>query len=169
MVPRIDADIELTFKRTMMHVFPSSPRTPIYFLPQEEIGYGPACWLWDYLRRSGMAGFFLPISGGADSAATAAIVGIMTQLIIEAIPGNPQILNDVRAVTREPNYTPANAKELCNKIFFTCYMGTTNSSQETRDRAQLVASQVGSYHLSVTIDEIISSFANVFTQVIIFF
>ena len=27
---------------------------------------GPACWLWDYLRRSGMGGFFLPLSGGAD-------------------------------------------------------------------------------------------------------
>lgn len=31
---------------------------------EEEISLGPACWLWDYLRRSGMSGFFLPLSGG---------------------------------------------------------------------------------------------------------
>jgi NH3-dependent NAD+ synthetase len=49
--------------------------------PEEEIAYGPACWLWDYLRRSGASGFLLPLSGGADSAATAAIVGCMTQAL----------------------------------------------------------------------------------------
>ena len=30
---------------------------------QEECCMGPACWLWDYLRRSGAAGFLLPLSG----------------------------------------------------------------------------------------------------------
>jgi NAD+ synthase (glutamine-hydrolysing) len=29
--------------------------------PSEEIGYGPGCWLWDYLRRSKQSGFFLPL------------------------------------------------------------------------------------------------------------
>lgn len=42
--------------------------------------YGPACWLWDYLRRSGASGFLLPLSGGADSSSTAAIVGCMCQV-----------------------------------------------------------------------------------------
>ena len=32
--------------------------------PEEEISLGPACWMWDYLRRSGMNGYFLPLSGG---------------------------------------------------------------------------------------------------------
>ncbi len=27
--------------------------TPRLHQPEEEIAYGPACWLWDYLRRSG--------------------------------------------------------------------------------------------------------------------
>lgn len=31
--------------------------------PEEECCLGPACWLWDFLRRSGAAGFFLPLSG----------------------------------------------------------------------------------------------------------
>ena len=29
--------------------------------PEEECALGPACWLWDYLRRSGAGGFLLPL------------------------------------------------------------------------------------------------------------
>ncbi len=29
---------------------PSKPQPPRFHLPEEEIAYGPACWLWDYLR-----------------------------------------------------------------------------------------------------------------------
>lgn len=46
---------------------------------------GPACWLWDYLRRSGATGFLLPLSGGADSSAVAAIVGSMCQQVVAAV------------------------------------------------------------------------------------
>jgi NAD+ synthase (glutamine-hydrolysing) len=44
----------------------TSPTAPIKLRlhsPEEECCLGPACWLWDYLRRSGAAGFFLPLSG----------------------------------------------------------------------------------------------------------
>lgn len=54
-----------------------------YHTPEEEIALGPSCWLWDYLRRSGASGFLLPLSGGADSSAVAAIVGCMCQLVIK--------------------------------------------------------------------------------------
>lgn len=46
---------------------------------------GPACWLWDYLRRSGQGGFFLPLSGGVDSTSTACIVFSMCTQICDAI------------------------------------------------------------------------------------
>lgn len=36
---------------------------PRYSTPEEECCLGPACWLWDYMRRTGAAGFFLPLSG----------------------------------------------------------------------------------------------------------
>lgn len=45
---------------------------------------GPACWLWDYLRRSGMTGFFLPLSGGIDSSSTACLVGSMCDIVIQS-------------------------------------------------------------------------------------
>lgn len=56
-----------------------------YHTPEEEIALGPACWLWDYLRRSGSRGFFLPLSGGIDSCATAVIVHSMCRLVITDI------------------------------------------------------------------------------------
>ena len=51
----------------------------------EEIAHGPALWLWDYLRRSGARGFFIPLSGGADSASVASIVGSMAKLVLLSI------------------------------------------------------------------------------------
>jgi hypothetical protein len=33
------------------YCLPSPPREPFYHTPEEEIARGPACWLWDYLRR----------------------------------------------------------------------------------------------------------------------
>lgn len=29
--------------------------------PEEEIAFGPALWLWDYLRRSSLGGFLSPL------------------------------------------------------------------------------------------------------------
>jgi NAD+ synthase (glutamine-hydrolysing) len=63
----------------------SKPVKVKIYTPSEEIRYGPACWLWDYLRRSKSGGFFLPSSGGIDSCATALIVYSMCELVIESL------------------------------------------------------------------------------------
>ena len=60
-----------------------------YHTPEEEIAMGPACWLWDYLRRSRAAGYFVPLSGGIDSCATACIVFSMCRIVAkEALAGS---------------------------------------------------------------------------------
>lgn len=65
---------------------PASPPIEIWFpTPEEEILYGPACWLWDYLRRSCQGGFLLPLSGGVDSCASAVVVYSMCCLVVDAI------------------------------------------------------------------------------------
>ena len=46
---------------------------------------GPACWMWDYLRRSAQGGFFLPLSGGIDSSSSACLVASMCHLVVEAV------------------------------------------------------------------------------------
>lgn len=66
----------------------------IYWSPEEEIAQGPACWLWDYLRRSGQGGFFLPLSGGVDSSSTALIVYSMCKLVVDSIQKGGKILSN---------------------------------------------------------------------------
>ncbi|XP_011138407.1 probable glutamine-dependent NAD(+) synthetase isoform X1 [Harpegnathos saltator] len=134
--------------------------------PEEEIAMAPACWLWDYLRRAYQGGFFLPLSGGVDSSASACIVYSMCQMIFDTINrGDIQVLADVRKIVGDSEYTPASAKELCNLILVTCYMGTENSSAETKARAAELANQLGSYHHGVVIDSAVSAVLGIFQQV----
>ncbi|PLW51740.1 hypothetical protein PCASD_00524 [Puccinia coronata f. sp. avenae] len=140
------------------------PISAVYQTPEEEIALGPACWLWDYLRRSGMKGYFVPLSGGIDSCATAMIVYSMCTLVTkEARLGNQQVIDDTIRITGEsPDYVPLDARELCNKIFHTCYMGTENSSPETRKRAKDLASAIGSYHTDLNMDAVVTAIRTLF-------
>ncbi|KAL1710864.1 hypothetical protein EV121DRAFT_251128 [Schizophyllum commune] len=132
-----------------------------YHKPEEEIALGPACWLWDYLRRSRAQGFFLPLSGGIDSCATAVIVYSMCRLVVEkAKEGDPQVIADARRISGEPassTYIPTSPHELASRIFHTCYMGTENSSLETRERAKKLGEALGSYHLDLNMDTLVTA------------
>ena len=74
----------------------------------------------------------------------------MCRLVCDAIKqGNLQTISDVQDIVKDPAYIPTDPKELCNRIFVTCYMGTENSSAQTRERAKALASDIGSYHLGL--------------------
>lgn len=60
---RVELDFSLTRSDSLCAPETSIIKPHIYS-PEEEIALGPACWLWDYLRRSECGGFFLPLSGG---------------------------------------------------------------------------------------------------------
>lgn len=124
--------------------------------PIEEIALAPALWMWDYLRRSsGARGFFLPLSGGADSTSVAAIVASMARLVYTKaiVQNDQQCLSDLRRIVRNDKFTPRNYQEIVNELLVTCYMGTKNSSTDTLDRAAKVAKGIGSHHFAVTIDD----------------
>ncbi|KAM0749771.1 glutamine-dependent NAD synthetase with GAT domain-containing protein [Meredithblackwellia eburnea MCA 4105] len=139
-----------------------------YVTPEEEIALGPACWLWDYLRRSRTQGYFVPLSGGIDSCATATIVYSMCILVVKAATeGNQQVIEDARRIAgvKDETYVPVDPREYCGRIFHTCYMGTENSSIETRKRAKDLADAIGSYHVDLNMDTIVSSIRNLFAVV----
>ncbi|XP_015913289.1 glutamine-dependent NAD(+) synthetase [Parasteatoda tepidariorum] len=162
--PRVQCDFALSSNDLFLPTF--EPKEWKYHSPDEEIALGPACWLWDYLRRSGQGGFFLPLSGGVDSSSTAVIVHSMCTLICQAISdGDTNVLEDLRKIIGDSKYKPQNPRELCNQILVTCYMGTKNSSEETCNRAKDLASQVGSFHMKIKIDIIIDAILAVFTLV----
>lgn len=163
--PRINVDCELS-SRGDIFIAAHTPMQWIYHTPEEEIALAPACWMWDYLRRSGQGGFFLPLSGGVDSSSTACIVHSMCRMVVEAIQyGEAQVLHDVRKILADPEFTPHNAAQLCNRLLVTCFMGSENSSKETRRRASVLANQLGSYHLEINIDSAVSSLLAIFNAV----
>nr|XP_033338740.1 glutamine-dependent NAD(+) synthetase isoform X2 [Megalopta genalis] len=177
--PRIKANFALTSDNLMSR----SPDRPIdvdlgpyendrpteklvHHTPEEEISMAPACWLWDYLRRSCQGGFFLPLSGGVDSASSACMVYSMCDMIVDSVNrGDAQVLSEIRKIVGDCEYVPTDPKQLCNTILVTCYMGTENSSAETKARAAELASQIGSYHHSIAIDVAVTAILTIFQQV----
>lgn len=112
-----------------------------------------------------MGGFFIPLSGGIDSSSTAAIVGSMCEMVVEACKnGNKQVEGDLRRIMKllEEHTIPSTSQELCKHLLTTCYMGTVNSSRETRQRAHQLADQIGSNHMEVDIDTMVDASLSVF-------
>ncbi|GFF62319.1 glutamine-dependent NAD(+) synthetase [Aspergillus udagawae] len=171
--PFVRLDLDVSLSRSDDDAEPSlAPSEPIsvkYHAPEEEISLGPACWLWDYLRRSGTAGFFLPLSGGIDSCATAIIVHSMCREVVKAVSeGNQQVIKDVRRLCAEPEgstWLPSTSQEVCNRIFHTSFMGTQNSSKETRERAKGLSTEIGSYHIDFNFDTVVTAIMNLFTMI----
>ncbi|KAL7546667.1 hypothetical protein ACHAWF_010001 [Thalassiosira exigua] len=145
-------------------------------IPEEECCLGPACWLWDFLRRSGAAGFFLPLSvytsrdpnlGGADSSSVAAIVAVMTILVTKAARDDPEgdVAKDCRRVCRKDQgnslWVPT-PQEMANLVLHTTFMGTDNSSNVTNSRAKRLGDAIGSYHSSIKIDLCVNAVLQVF-------
>jgi len=146
---------------------PSCIIQPRLHHPMEEIAFGPSGWLWDYLRRSGQRGYFLPLSGGADSSSTAALVGIMCQRVCNELEegsdrSKQQTLADVRKVTKRPTYVPSSWQDLCGKIFVTCYMASQYSGSETEGRAARLAKQIGANHTTIAIEPITTAIQQTF-------
>ncbi|KAF2022838.1 putative glutamine dependent NAD+ synthetase [Setomelanomma holmii] len=129
---------------------------PSVYHANAEIGMGPACWLWDYLRRSNAVGFLVPLSGGIDSCSTATIVFSMCRIVVDAIgAGNAQVKADMQRIVGVSGSLPKTPHELCQGILHTVYMGVSGiSSEETRSRALRLAESIHSYHTDMDIDNV---------------
>ncbi|KAI0125583.1 carbon-nitrogen hydrolase [Xylariales sp. AK1849] len=151
---------------------PAPPIKPRLHTVEEEIALSAGCYLWDYLRRSGTAGYLVPLSGGIDSCATATIVFSMCRIVMKAVEeGNTQVIEDVKRLARYggDGVLPKSPQDLCNQIFTTIYMGMkTQSSRETRQRAKDLATAFGSYHIDLDIDDVYNAQKGLVTQAINF-
>lgn len=163
-LPKINVNFSLCHDESTF-IMPSPAIDVHYHVPEEEIGLGPACWLWDYLRRSGGSGFFLPLSGGADSSSVACIVGVMCHLVTDAAnSGEQQVIKDVQRImgTTGQEYTHVTPNELASHILHTTYMGTKNSSAATKKRATSLANEIGCYHLNMGMDMMVDAVIKTF-------
>jgi len=173
--PRIDVDARLSIPETGPSPLDRgpSPEIPLKLLPSEEqISECCAMWMWDYLRRcGGVVGYFVPLSGGIDSCATAVLVFSMCRMVHAAIHApdtdsatRNQVLKDCqRLCAQDDKWKPQSPQEICGHIFHTTYMGTVNSSKETRDRAKDLSKNIGAYHIDLNIDTMVSAIISVFS------
>ena len=153
-----EEEIALGPGKPLMYSFPSFEHYcgPMTFLNEYlTLSFCPACFLWDYLRRSKLAGYIVPLSGGIDSCATAVIVFSMCRLVLQAMKaGNKQVMADVQRIAGQyesDGWLPKTPQELCHNIFHTLYLGmATQSSKETRSRAKELSKSIGAYYIDVS-------------------
>lgn len=113
------------------------------------------------------SGFLIPLSGGADSAAVAAIVHVMSTLVTRAANGGDQLvmsqLKRILGLSDTEFSTAVQTNLVTNCLLHTVYMGTENSTSATHSRAASLASEISSYHKSFNIDTVVTSVGLVFS------
>ena len=88
----------------------------------------------------------------------------MCRLVVkECKEGNEQVLADARKLARKDNdWVPSSPQELASLLFYTCFMGTENSSKDTRARSKELAKVISSYHVDLNMDSLVSSVVSLF-------
>ncbi|KAI1724994.1 NAD synthase domain-containing protein [Ditylenchus destructor] len=153
-VPVVKINANLLDSIEPVSVPTAEPITTVQRSNVDELCHGPPAFLWHYLRRSKQSGYFLPLSGGQDS--SIALYAYFPKYVLRFLDRDDEAYYFLgEKVGTDPN-------ELCNKILYTCYMGSENSSEKTKNAAKLLAKDICSNHSSVVIDAIVSAFLSVF-------
>lgn len=162
--PRVQADFSLCGEGGVVCLPSCEPMVPQLPTMEVEVVEGPACWLWDYLRRSGRKGLLLSLAGDVDSSATATIVYHMCHKVVEAVAaGDEQVLSEVRTVVEDSDYMPTDPPELCGRLLHTLYLPTYDSSPHAAHCASQLAMAIGSKHLTVALDGGVAAMMESFT------
>lgn len=110
----------------------------------EEVIRYTAFWLYDYMRKTGSRGVMEALSGGADSAFNSVMVSVMAHMAVKELgvaqfAADMNLKNAEQLVAIEKTFGADAAIEVCLDDMLTgVYMGTNNSSAETRNAAQFL-------------------------------
>jgi NAD+ synthase (glutamine-hydrolysing) len=112
-------------------------------LKEEEFARAVPLALFDYLRKSRSHGFVVSLSGGADSAAVACLVGLMVHHGVHELGPD--------AFCRRLAYMPhlddkGTPKAIVRTLLTTVYQATRNSGDVTRAAARGIAEALGAEH-----------------------
>jgi NAD+ synthase (glutamine-hydrolysing) len=146
------------FSKKMISI-PSSPfqneivSSPIQRLPNENnfqsFSSALILGLFDYLRKSGMKGYTLSLSGGADSSALAILVAAMES-----------------EVKKERGDTAFSELGIDSPLLTTIYQKTENNSSTTQEIAANLAKEVGAEHHNISIDSTVDSMVDLISRTI---
>ncbi len=124
-------------------------------IQEEEFTRALALGLFDYLRKSRSNGFVVSLSGGADSAAVVCCVYLAIKLGIENI--------GIEKFKKKLYYISAiqelkTVDEISEKLLFTAYQPTENSSDTTENAAGFLAKALNSTHYTFNINEVVKEY-----------
>ena len=111
----------------------------------------------DYLKKSGLNGFALSLSGGLDSSTIAILVYESVRRYIDEV-GSEKLIRKLKISNFSSSMNEnENVKNILNKIFITVYQKTKNSSKETMRSAKKLSDFIGSKHFEWNIDQEVNS------------
>lgn len=120
---------------------------------EEEFTRTMALGLFDYLRKSYSGGFVVSLSGGADSAATAALVKIMADLAIDDL-GEDGFKKKLGHITFDD-------RPLVTQLLSCVYQSTRNSSETTRSAAETVANALDADYQEWDVDALVEGYREI--------
>ncbi len=119
----------------------------------EEFSKAAPLALFDYMRKARSKGFVLSLSGGADSSSIAVLVAQSIKLGLDEL-GHAELSRKLGInVAANDSY-----KEVVNKVFYTAYQGTKNSSEDTLNSAKTLAESLGANFYHWTIDDEVAQY-----------
>jgi NAD+ synthase (glutamine-hydrolysing) len=122
---------------------------------EEELARAIPLALFDYLRKSRSNGFVVSLSGGADSAAVACFVWLMTELALAELgaDGLRERLAHIDGLD-----TCRSAHDFTEKLLTTVYQATGHSGSVTRAAARGVAEAIGARHFELDVEAIAAGY-----------
>jgi NAD+ synthase (glutamine-hydrolysing) len=140
---------------------PLAPWETSPHLKEEEFTRAVTLGLFDYQRKSRTRGYVVSLSGGADSAAVAALVALavrraLTELGWTGLCHRLPYLADHFQFGTDPGGPPAEA--VVGALLTTIWQGTANSSADTAATAAAVAAALGARHLSFDVDHLVMAY-----------
>lgn len=124
---------------------------------EKEIFHFVSLWLWDYLRRSKMRGFMIPLSGGLDSSTVAVLVYSMCNHLKDLYDNEnvQDYFYNVHNITVDSLRDRLSSPEALCKMLLRCsYLSTNYSSEATESRARNLSSAIGAEYTCISIQDI---------------
>ncbi|QHT71383.1 NAD(+) synthase [Rhodocytophaga rosea] len=125
------------------------------YLKEEEFARAVSLALFDYMRKSRSRGFVISLSGGADSSAVSALCYLSIHFALESI--------GLDAFKQKLDYIPGikdcqTISDIAGKLITCIYQSTVNSSDDTRDSAEILAKDLHVTYFEISIDALVKQY-----------
>lgn len=125
------------------------------YIKEEEFTRSISLGLFDYLRKSKSKGFAVSLSGGADSSAVSCLVALMVELSLSEL-GLLEFRNRLAHIERIQKRT--SDREIIGEILTLAYQSTQNSSDETRNSAEILSKALGARFFEFDVEDIVNKY-----------